>query len=509
MNHGESQFELSENENNKQMNDDETKGSSEAVSFCERINKLRKFITVEPFLAIYFLSNALSVVASQKFITERECTVDLNYPVDICFKIVEGIHDNSTLTMKDAVTSAIGNLYTWKQPLEKFLPAIFILNIGAWSDRTGNRKAIILVPIIGQVFSTATYLAGIFFSSAPIWIISLIDSLILTATGGLTILFSGVYCYVADVTDPDNRTVKVGAIGIVVSISGIIGQLVAGELTQSTGYIVPIAISLICSIFGVLYTYFKIHDVNRKKEEGTSCEKIANFLNPKNFWESFSLLALSKGIQFVQIILILSAYIIILGPLYGLFSTLYNYLLDRYSMNEVEFTWFDSSVQIITSIGTAIGVKLFTDTLKIHDSLLGVIATFCRATSYFIYAFANNRTWLYIGGVSDIFGNIGVVAVRSMSTKIVDSGDIGKLTAIIALADSLTSVTAIPLYNQVWVNYKKYFEGAAYLMGSVLTIPNFFLMFLLYYIDKKQKKDVVTNPDSKEKHVYSNEITAL
>ncbi|XP_053614360.1 probable peptidoglycan muropeptide transporter SLC46 [Plodia interpunctella] len=504
MNIGESQFELS----NKENEDSEEK-TKKTLTFREKINKLCKFITVEPFLAIYFISNSLSYVATQKFITERECTVDLNFPSDICYKIVEGIDDNSTFSRKDEVSSAIGDLYTWKQPLEKFLPAIFVLNIGAWSDRTGNRKAIILVPIIGQVLSGATYLSGIFLPNMPIWIISLTDSIVLTLTGGFTVLLSGVYSYVADATEPEQRTVKMGAIGVISSVSSIIGQLIAGQLTQSTGYTVPIIISLVCSILGVLYTYLKIHDINLKKEEGTLFNKIVNFVNPKNFWESFSLLVLSRGQKLAQIVMVLIGYIVILGPLYGLTATVYNYLLDRYSMNEVEYTQFDSTVQIINTIGTAIGVKLFTDTLKIHDCLLGVISTVCRTASNFIYAFAPNQIWLYTGAVSDIFGNIGVIVIRSLSTKIVDSGDIGKLCSIIAFVDSLIGITAIPLYTQVWVNYKDQFAGAAYLMGSILTIPNFIIMLLLLFIDKKQRRDVVSDPASKDKQAYDNEITSL
>lgn len=77
--------------------------------------------------------------------------------------------------------------------------------------------------------------------------------------------------------------------------------------------------------------------------------------------------------------------------------------------------------------GTAIAVSVLSKFLKVHDALIGVIATTCKVVSSFVYAFAPNKTWFFTGPVFDFFGNSGTTVVRSIGTKVVSPDKVGEL----------------------------------------------------------------------------------
>lgn len=292
---------------------------SKSVTFLERIKMLLNFFTVEPFLLCYILPSVISALAVQKLNMEKACRVDLNFTEDVCSRAVAGdVDDNITLEALDGAQRLVADMTAWKQPLQSGIPAIVILLVGAWSDKTGNRKALMLVPILGELISAfGLILTTYYFLEWPLWITGLIEALPPAFTGGWSIALMGSYSFIADVTTVESRTFRVGIVAVIVTLGIPFGSSISGVLTEAVGYYGIFGIGIILYGFGFIHTYFRIHDIRRTEIEGTCMENFAAFFNPKNVLDTISLLYKSRGKQLLQVILVVCAHIVIVGPVFG------------------------------------------------------------------------------------------------------------------------------------------------------------------------------------------------
>lgn len=294
--------------------------NDKAFSCGDLIKKTLKFFTVEPFLLCYILPSAITALAVNKLNTEKACRVDLNYSETICINAINGvIDDNITKLAQEEAVTLVANMQSWQIPLQSSIPAIVVLFVGAWSDRTGNRKTLMLVPVIGELVSSlGLMLTTYFFLEWPLWVTALIESVPTALSGGMTIALMGSFSYIADVTTLDSRTLRMGIVAVIVTLGIPLGTSISGVLTQKLGYYGVFGIGFALYAIGFIHTYWRIHDVNKKETQGTFFEKIKDFFHPKNLWNTLSIIFLSRGKQRIQIILVLCAHIVIMGPANGM-----------------------------------------------------------------------------------------------------------------------------------------------------------------------------------------------
>lgn len=293
-----------------------------SITFSERIKKVFAFFTVEPFLLCYVLPIAISALAVNKLNTEKACRVDLNYTEEICTKALNGDTDDDNITKvaQYEALKLVTDMQSWQSPVQSSVPAIVVLFVGAWSDRTGNRKTLMLIPILGEIISSfGLILATYFFLEWPLWVTALIEAVPSALSGGQTIALMGSYSYIADVTSIESRTFRIGVVAVIVTLGFPFGTSISGVLTQNLGYYGVFGIGLALYVIGFIHTSFRIHDVNRvQTTEGTVLEKIKEFFHPKNIWDTVSVIFRSRGRQRMQIILVICAHIVIVGPVVGM-----------------------------------------------------------------------------------------------------------------------------------------------------------------------------------------------
>lgn len=292
------------------------------VSLKNRIIAFFKFFTVEPLLFCFVLPYIISSIAVQKLNLEKACRADLNYTETVCSNAISGnFEDNLTSEAVSGAQTMVADMAAWTQPLQNGIPAIAILFIGAWSDKTGNRKALMLVPVLGELVSTlglivATYL----FLELPLWITGVIEALPSAFAGGLSIALMGSYSYLADVTTLETRTFRMGCVAVIVTLGLPLGSSISGVLVESVGYYGIFGICAALYTFGFVYTWLRIHDVKNEPIQGTLCEKIIKILHPLNAWDTLSLLFLSPKRELIQIWLVVLAHIVVMGPVFGKFQ---------------------------------------------------------------------------------------------------------------------------------------------------------------------------------------------
>lgn len=295
------------------------KKDNKPVTLGGRIKALLSFFTVEPYLLCYILPSVISALAVQKLNMEKACRVDLNFTEDVCSQAIAGnIDDNITLEALNGAQILVADMTAWKQPLQSGLPAIVILFVGAWSDKTGNRKALMLIPLLGEIISAfGLILTTYYFLEWPLWITGLIEGLPPALTGGFSIALMGSYSFIADVTTVESRTFRVGLVAVIVTLGIPLGSSISGVLTEAVGYYGIFGIGMFLYMAGFVHTYFRVHDVRSTEVEGTCMGKFLAFFNPKNVLDTLSLLYKARGTQLLQVALVICAHIVIVGPVFG------------------------------------------------------------------------------------------------------------------------------------------------------------------------------------------------
>ncbi|KAG6464647.1 hypothetical protein O3G_MSEX014648 [Manduca sexta] len=139
---------------------DENKMKKSSVR--EKLMQIRSNITVEPIIACYIMSNVFSGLAVQNLNLEKACRVNLGYDDEVCSALNRRQTENYTMEEAE-VQKLTASVQAWKNIVQTAFPCILVLFVGSWSDKTGKRKACILLPIVGEVLCCTSFILNTYF----------------------------------------------------------------------------------------------------------------------------------------------------------------------------------------------------------------------------------------------------------------------------------------------------------------------------------------------------------
>lgn len=324
-----------------------------SMSIQQKWSFLTTNITVEPMVACYVIPSVLSSLATQNLILEKACRVNLAYPDEVC-SALSARNTTGLEAEETAVQQMVARMQTWKTPLQSALPAILILFMGAWSDRTGLRKPCMLLPIIGEFFSSVTLIACTYFDELPMETVVL-EAVWPALTGGWFTMFMGIFSYIADITSVESRTLRIGAANVFLSLGVPIGMALSGILYTKLGFYGVFSISMVCYVMSFVYGLVVIKEPPRvlaerarkktlpsKGKRMSVCAYILDFFSLRHIEETFRV-AFKKGANNRQkrVIVLMVIVMVVIGPLYGKFCEFikffkyifYKYLLVPFSIH--------------------------------------------------------------------------------------------------------------------------------------------------------------------------------
>lgn len=249
------------------------------LTLRERLKEIKANTTVEPIMACYVMPSVLASLAIQNLNLEKACRVNLNFTDEVCTALNLRQTENYTL-YEDEVQRLIARVQAWKNIVQTAIPVLLILFVGAWSDRTGKRKACILMPIVGEFLSCIGFIINTYyFYELPVEVAALSESLFPAITGGWFTNFIGVFSYIGDITTTENRTYRVGMVNMLMSLGYPIGSALSGVILSWVGYYGVFLISASLYLFSLLYGYYYLEDPKRKTDE-KKVSKILLYLTP-------------------------------------------------------------------------------------------------------------------------------------------------------------------------------------------------------------------------------------
>lgn len=263
-------------ENDSKMEKVDT-DSWKGLNFFQKTRKMISLITVEPILACYVMPSVLSALATQNLYLEKACRVNLGFDHHICDALTRRETANYTME-EEAVQTLVASVTGWKTVLQSFLPCGILIFLGAYSDRVGQRKFCMLLPIIGEFLTSIGLIVNTyFFYELPVEAAAVTEAIFPALTGGWFTMFMGVFSYIADVTTEEQRTLRIGIVNLFHSVGVPVGAALSGILVRKIGLYGVFSVSATLYILSFLYGFFRIKEVKKADPSVVSINHVRLF----------------------------------------------------------------------------------------------------------------------------------------------------------------------------------------------------------------------------------------
>lgn len=239
-----------------------------------------------------------------------------------------------------SVQTMVTEMTAWSYPLQTALPGILTLFLGAWSDRTGNRKAFMVLPILGKLISViGIILSTVFFFQVGLNETALLEGLPPALAGGRVAMTMAVYSYITDITSETERTYRLGIITAILTLSRPIGLALSGIMTKRFGYYGVFMVACVFYLIGFIYIVIRLKDRPKKAVDSDKQETILSVFSGQDFVATVNVAFRPReGSRRLQIILTMFAYMFIIGPVLGKYIYIILNVL-RQAFRRVVFTF--------------------------------------------------------------------------------------------------------------------------------------------------------------------------
>ncbi|CAK1584524.1 unnamed protein product [Parnassius mnemosyne] len=483
----------------------ETKLSRRLKEFIKDTWAIRRNITVEPYVLCYVLPSVLTGLAVQNLALEKSCLVNLQYDQHTCTHIMQGRTQNYTEQEKN-VQRMVATVTAWCFPVQTALPGLLNLFVGAWSDRTGDRKTFMVLPILGKLISVfGIILSTVFFFSVGVNETALIDGLPPALAGGRVAMTMTAYSYITDITSESERTHRLGIITAILTLARPVGLALSGIMTNRFGYYGVFSTACVLYLTGFIYIILRLKQMPKKSIDNKNSDTILSMFSIRDLSASVNVVFKSRqGSRRLQIVLIMLAYMFIVGPLIGESQMTYWFTRYKFKFTEVDYSLFLTYSVLIGSVGSFTTLYVFSKRWNIEDSIIGVFACLSRIAASVAYAMAPNRTVYFLGPILDMFSSAGATSLRSIASKLVKADEVGKMSSLISISEALVPVIYSPVYSKVYLSTLSTLAGAFYLISAALAVPAIGIFLTLFIL---RRNEVIEDCQANELKANENEVT--
>ncbi|XP_045764915.1 proton-coupled folate transporter-like isoform X2 [Maniola jurtina] len=468
----------------------EQKEQPKKKTFIEKIRYIKENITIEPVLITYVVPGVLARLATQNLNLDKACRVNLKYGDTVCDALIakEGTkHQKEELLVQELIAS----MEAWKNFILTAIPSLLILFIGAWSDRTGNRKICILLPIFGDLLMClSNILNAYFFYELPVEVTMFLEAFLPAITGGWITTYMGAFSYVGEISSEETRTFRVGVANLCLTAGAQIGTALSGILLKYLGYYGVFTISSVLFSFSICHGYFYIQNPERtitEKDEAGFRKFLKSFFDFKNVKDTL-IVAIKPGAnqRRLKSILVLSSIAFIYGPANGEFTVRYLFTRYRFNWDALKYSFYNTFCICIHAFGALISIGIFSRKWKWGDATLGLISSCSKIMGGLATGLSRNSLEMYIAVVIEMFNATSFTALRSISSKLVSTDELGKMSSVFNLTEVLTSMVFGPVYSWIYMVSLKIDSGIIYYCSTVLTVPPI-LIFVWFYIQNRKE----------------------
>ena len=408
-----------------------------------------------------------------------------------------------------------------------FLSAIMSPRLGAWSDRYGRLRFLVITSIGGLVAEIVTILAGTYPDTIHYrWLLlgSAVDGFCGSFTAGMAL----THAYATDCTPPPRRAVAFGYFHACLFSGIAFGPLLTALIVKKTGNLILIFwVALGIHIFFILFISIVVPESLIKKRQMVAREKYAAETETENVvwrgqvdWYTTARAVLHRvnilkplkilfptgpgtsNVLRSNLILLSIVDTTIFGVAIGAMVVVVYYV-------GYQFGWDTAQISVFTSITSSFRVSALVVVLPLlnylirtrkanrqrresgfavpepnsgSDSLdLAIVrAAICfEIVGYAGYAAARSSPLFIVSGILAALGGIGSPTLQSALTKHVPHDKVGQLLGATGLLHALARIAAPTIFNLIYAGTVGTFPQAVFVVLSACFVVAFFCSWFI------------------------------
>ncbi|XP_041108755.1 solute carrier family 46 member 3 isoform X2 [Polyodon spathula] len=441
---------------------------------CERLDKIRKIITVEPVMFLFMTGTFLFTPAYQQLLIAKVCN-ELYHGENICGHLENHTKENQAIQSK---TSYILLVYVAVLSLVSIPPAILF---GSWSDQAGRKLGMILPSVCSAVSGGFLIAAAEVEQIHVYW--TIFTALLVGISGGHVTVFLSVFSYLADVTNAENRTLRMAILESMVFIGGTVGFLLSGTLIQYFSFTPVFGTFCLCHVLSVLYVLLWLWNPDSSQRVGilnvvTSHRsddepKLSIFMYAKLSIKSVLKKRAGKNRLKLQL-LILCTFLMNICNTGEQTVVLLFLMYPPRNFTSVLFSAFTATKMLLSGLCL---VGLFPLLLRfVGEMTLAKVSAVMRAASFILLAFSTNTWMVFLVAVVGAASGFTQAVVRSMSSRIVEPNEQGAMFSFSASVETTCILIGAGIFNSLYPATLTTFPGMVFLVMATFIIITLILI---------------------------------
>ncbi|XP_045598775.1 lysosomal proton-coupled steroid conjugate and bile acid symporter SLC46A3 isoform X2 [Procambarus clarkii] len=446
---------------------------------CRKVIKVLRGITTEPILFFNVAGWSIQSTVTTNLLLVKVCR-EQGYDNVTCANL------SSYPEEEVAVQQMVTTINMYNELLCNIPAVLFVLFLGSWSDKHG-RKIPLILPLIGSFLATLLYLINAYWMELPSMYI-LLAAIPRAITGGFITLLMASYSYMADITKIRARTMRIAFLDLAFGLGAPIGVLLSDYLFYRLGYLGIYGVSEIFFFIAILYTIVHIEDTRGpfSKQHLQSPELVhkpsimcRDLFDTNHVKDTFAAVMKSRPNKGRARIIMLMAAMCSMLFIYGAINMAYLYTKRKFGWDYNQFVQLNLVGMLSSIIAVSTVLPLLSYRLQMDDSALALLGCTSAICSNIILGLAPYPWCLYLANVVACIGGLPLIVTRSIISKAVPPGEIGKIFSMLASWESILPLLSNPLYTVVYNATIKDFPGAMYfLSASFCTISAIFYIWI-------------------------------
>jgi MFS transporter, DHA1 family, tetracycline resistance protein len=377
------------------------------------------------------------------FITLLIDVIGLGIIIPVIPQLIRGMTDGTVST-----ASRYGGLLMFAYAAMQFL---FSPILGGLSDQYG-RRPVLLASLFGFGIDY------IFLAFAPTigWLF--LGRLLAGITGAS---FTTGSAYIADISTPENRAQNFGLIGAAFGLGFIIGPVLGGifgEIDPKLPFFVAAGLSLANWLYGYFILPESLSKENRRPFDWKRANPIGSLVNLKRYPVIMGLVA--------SLILIYIA-----G--HATQGTWSYFTIERFGWTPKEVGYSLAFVGLTVAIVQGGLTRILIPKLGQQNAVYVGLSFY--ALGFMLFAFANQGWMMYAFMIPYALGGLAGPAIQGIISGQVPANEQGELQGSLTSLMSITTIVGPLMMSNLFGYFTSkaapiYFPGAAFMMGSILTI---------------------------------------
>ncbi|CAG9579704.1 unnamed protein product [Danaus chrysippus] len=438
-------------------------------------------IILEPALVGSMMAINLGQTSLQNFYLRTACTVDLGYSFNICDKGV-GEEFRAAEAASQVVVSSINVSRSFVGSL---IATMVLLFVGPWSDCSGRRKPLLILPLLGMCVMTTGVLLMLTFPGADTKQVLYMVQIPISMGGNFGLLLAASFSYIGDLCHATGRDVTrtMGTHRAAVQFAHVLGAVCGPLLYRHLGFYGVFPLVLFLQVASLIYVVVTVKDVNVNLDNKVS---VFNWRLPLN-----AIQCLTRKRDGYKRLVILLMLIVALGDRMLLSAeVLLSYMYYRYKFqwDDVMFGSFLAYRNTISFMGTLLILTVLKRRFKLSDETVGAIScvSYMLASSSLI---ASKTTLLvFMIPIIGIISQGSQVVQRPLLNKQILPTEQGKIYSVLGALESATQMLSSPLYSLLYTKTVSTIPDAWLIPGIILAIIQ-----LLSYLYTRRLQQLIPN----------------